>query len=255
MGAVLACGPGSLLAGLSSGSHYGLITYTGARVDVATSRQIRRPGIRSHVIKLADVDRSEHLGIPCTSVARTMLDIAARRPNVLPALEQAEQLGIFDLHAINDVIARNPGHRGVRVLRQARDAIAAGGPRFRSELERQILPVFREAGLPDPLVNHTIMLEDGPIEVDFYWSTLQLVVEVDGYRFHRGRRAFREDRRRDRRLMAAGIRSLRFVWEDITDRAALLADLRHAHEAAITSSPGTFALARGRRPGRSSRGR
>jgi very-short-patch-repair endonuclease len=59
------------------------------------------------------------------------------------------------------------------------------------------------------------MLEDGTIEVDFYWPTSRLVVEVDGYGFHRSRRAFREDRRRDRRLAAAGIRTLRFVWEDL----------------------------------------
>jgi very-short-patch-repair endonuclease len=240
--AVLACSPGSLLAGLSAGAHYGLIAYAGTVVDVAAPRQIRRSGIRSHVLTLAGADRSEHLSIPCTSVARTLLDIAARRPDVLPALEQAEQIGIFDLHSINDVIARNPGHRGVRRLRYA--VVAIGGPRFRSEFERRFLPTLREAGLPAPLVNHTITLDDGPIEVDFHWPTLRLVVEVDGYEFHSGRRAFREDRRRDRRLAAAGIRCLRFVWDDLNNRAALLADLRRARETAETSSPGTPALSR-----------
>jgi uncharacterized protein DUF559 len=215
MAAVLASGPGSLLAGLSTGAHYGLITNSSALVDVAAPRRVRQPGIRSHAITLADVDRSEHLGIPCTTIARTLLDIAARRPDVLPALDQAERLGIFDLNAINDVIARNPGHRGVRRLQQGSAAIIAGGPRFRSELERRFLPILSAAGLRDPLVNHTISLDDDPIEVDFYWPALRLVVELDGYRFHRNRSAFRDDRRRDRGLAAIGIRTLRYVWEDL----------------------------------------
>jgi hypothetical protein len=126
MAAVLACGPGSLLAGLSVGAHYRLITYAGALVDVAATRRVRQPGIRAHALTLADADRSEHLGIPCTSVARTLLEIAARRPDVLSALEHAERLGIFDLHAINDVLARTPGHRGVRRLRHGLTRITAG---------------------------------------------------------------------------------------------------------------------------------
>jgi hypothetical protein len=215
MAAVLACGPGTLLAGLSAGAHHGLISSASALIDVAAPRRIRQPGIRAHALTLVDADRTERLGIPCTSVARTILDIAARRPDVLPPLERAEELGIFDLVALDDVIARNAGHRGVRRLRHGLAAMTAGGPRFRSEFERRLLPITRAAGLPDPLVNHSILLEDGPIEVDCYWPRLRLVVEADGYRFHRGRQEFRRDRRRDRLLAAAGIRCLRFVWEDL----------------------------------------
>ena len=215
MAAVLACGPGSLLAGLSAGAHHGLITSSRALVDVATPRRVRQPGIRACALALAEADRTERLGIPCTSVARTLLDIAARRPDVLPALEQAVRIETFDLRAIDDVLARNPGARGARRLRHALTAVTAGGPKFRSRFERRFLPITRAAGMPKPLVNHTIVLEGGSIEVDFYWPDLNLVVEVDGFRFHRGRGAFRNDRRRDRRLAAVGIRTLRYVWEDL----------------------------------------
>jgi very-short-patch-repair endonuclease len=51
------------------------------------------------------------------------------------------------------------------------------------------------------------------LEVDFYWPRPKLVVEVDGWAFHRTRAAFERDRRRDARLAAAGIRVLR-----LTDR-------------------------------------
>lgn len=153
MAAVLACGPGSLLAGLSAGAHHGLITSSRALVDVATPRRVRQPGIRACAMALAEADRTERLGIPCTSVARTLLDIAARRPDVLPALEQAVRIETFDLRAIDDVLARNPGARGARRLRHALTAVTAGGPKFRSRFERRFLPITRAAGMPKPLVN------------------------------------------------------------------------------------------------------
>ncbi len=227
MAAVLACGPGSLLAGRSAGTHLGLIANSSSLIDVMTPRQVRRRGIRAHALPtLAAADRVTRLAVPCTSVARTLLDLAAvRSSDVRDALEQAETLGEFDLNAIDDVLERNAGHRGVRRLRNAVRAMGAGGPRFRSEFERRLMPIFREARLPVPLVNHTIELPDGPIEVDFWWPSLRLVAEVDGYRFHGNRRGFRNDRRRDRGLAAVGILSVRFVWEDLDDRRRLVAEL------------------------------
>ena len=79
--------------------------------------------------------------------------------------------------------------------------------------------------MPEPLINHVIPLPDGPIEPDYYWPGFRLAVECDGYEFHRDRRAFRNDRRRDRRLAAAGIRVLRYVWEDLDDPGAIRREL------------------------------
>ncbi|HET6831446.1 MAG TPA: DUF559 domain-containing protein [Solirubrobacterales bacterium] len=248
MAAVLACGPGSLLAGPSAGAHYGLIANASGRIDVATPQRVRRPGIRTLAPTLTDNDRARHHQIPCTSVARTILDIAAARPGALTgALEQTEILGFFDLVAIEDVMARNAGHRGVRRLRQGLAAMIESGPRFRSEFERRFLPITRAAGLPDPLVNHSIALPGGSIEVDFYWPGLRLVVEADGYQFHNGRQQFRRDRRRDRRLAAVGIRCLRFVWDDLADHTALVTELRRLRETTEASPPGTELSSRGRR--------
>ena len=64
-------------------------------------------------------------------------------------------------------------------------------------------------------------------ELDFYWADARLAIEVDGGAYHRTRRAFQEDRRRDRRLVAAGIQPIRVSWEDLTKApAALAAELR-----------------------------
>ena len=226
--AVLACGPGSLLAVRSAGAHLELVANSSSLIDVMTPRQVRRRGIRAHSLPaLAPADRIVRDGIPCTSVARTLLDLAAARPaELVPALEQAEALGAFDLNALADVLERNAGHRGAGRLRTALAAMVAPGPRFRSEFERRFRPIFRSAGLPEPLINQAIHLPGGPVEVDYFWPDLQLVVECDGYEFHRSRRDFREDRRRDRRLAAVGILCLRYVWEDLDDPGRIERELR-----------------------------
>lgn len=226
--AVLACGPGSLLAFRSAGSHLELAANSSSLVDVMTPRQVRRRGIRAHALPtLTAADRIVRDGIPCTSVARTLLDLAAMGPAVVrPALEQAEALGEFDLRAFAEVLERNAGHRGARRLRDALAAMTGPGPRFRSEFERRFRPICRAAGMGEPLINEVVRLPDGPLEVDYLWPDLRLVVECDGYEFHRSRRDFRDDRRRDRRLAAAGIHCLRYVWEDLDDPGRIARELR-----------------------------
>lgn len=228
LAAVLACGSGTLLASRSVAGHYGLITNSSSFIDVISPHRVRKPGIRARQVPELDPrDRTKHLEIPCTSVARTLLDLAAfGRPGELrSAVEQAEVLGLFDLDAISDVIRRNEGRRGVRRLRSSLAAMTAPGPKLRSRFERLFLPISRSAGLGEPLNNHVIALPGGPIEVDYYWPDHHLVVECDGYLFHRDRRAFRDDRRRDRRLAAIGIHCLRYVWEDLEDRDAIRREL------------------------------
>lgn len=226
--AVLACGSGSLLAFRSAGSHLELAANSSSLVDVMTPRQARRRGIRAHALPaLTAADRIVRDGIPCTSVARTLLDLAATgTTDVRPALEQAEALGEFDLRAFAEVLERNAGHRGARRLRDALAAMTGPGPRFRSEFERRFRPICRAAGMGEPLINEVVRLPDGPLEVDYLWPDLRLVVECDGYEFHRSRRDFRDDRRRDRRLAAAGIHCLRYVWEDLDDPGRIERELR-----------------------------
>jgi Transcriptional regulator, AbiEi antitoxin/Protein of unknown function (DUF559) len=227
--AVLAAGSGSLLAARSASGHFGLITNASSLIDVMSPRRVRRTGIRAHRMpQLGPQDRTTHRGVPCTSVARTLLDLTVARPSELGgALEQAEALGMFDLNAILDVIRRNEGCPGVGRLRSALPALVGTGPAFRSEFERRFMPIAQSVALGEPLVNHVIELPDGSsIEVDYFWPDHRLVVECDGYEFHRDRGAFRNDRRRDRRLAAVGIQVLRYVWEDLDDPGSIRRELR-----------------------------
>jgi very-short-patch-repair endonuclease len=53
-------------------------------------------------------------------------------------------------------------------------------------------------------------------EVDAVWDRERLVVEVDGYRYHRTRAKFERDRRKDAQLLAVGYRVLRVTWRQLT---------------------------------------
>jgi very-short-patch-repair endonuclease len=54
-------------------------------------------------------------------------------------------------------------------------------------------------------------------EVDFLWPAARLVVEIDGFAYHRTRQAFERDRRRDAQLAAACFTVVRFTWRQLTE--------------------------------------
>lgn len=95
----------------------------------------------------------------------------------------------------------------------------AKGPSLtRSEAETRLLELLRAGGLPSPETNVTL----GWCEVDALWRDERLVLEVDGYAFHRTRAAFERDRERDARLQALGYRVVRVTWRQIADRPEAL---------------------------------
>ncbi len=76
-----------------------------------------------------------------------------------------------------------------------------------------MLRLIRNAGLPEPLVNHPLTAPDyGHCEVDFFWPKQRLVVETDSWRAHGHRAAYENDRAKDAALTAIGLRVVRFTW-------------------------------------------
>ena len=194
MAAVLACGPAALLSHQSGAAHWELLASARSRIDVIAPRsRTVRPGIAVHRIRhMHPADRALKDGIPVTTVARTLLDLAAAIPlrQLKRALEQAERLRLFDLKAIERLLSRSRGHRGRSALVALLGAYSGPPPATRSELERRFLDICSDAGLPRPLVNVFI----AGFEVDAVWPDRRLVVELDGYRFHHTREAFERDR-------------------------------------------------------------
>ncbi len=223
MAAVLACGPGAVLSHGSAAHLHELRRDDSTKIDVTVpSRSHRRhAGIRLHrSLTLTEQDTTTVNGIPCTTVARTLLDNAEvlNRRGVERMLDQAEILELFDLWSIQDQLERNRSRRGAKRLRAALDQHVPGSTPTWSELEERFLALLRPAAVPDPEVNAWVTLDDGEpaIRVDFAWRGARLAVETDGHRSHRTKMAFEQDRRRDQRLTLAGWRPVRVTWSQIT---------------------------------------
>lgn len=218
MAAVLACGPGAALSHRSAGALLGLRPSHRTAIDVIAPGRAgkQRAGIDVHrATGLEPRDIAPIDGIPCTTVARTLLDLAETidRTALEKAVEQAEKLRIFDLAAVVDVLNRAGKRRGATALRAVLRTYTPEPAFTRSDLEKRFLALCAEAGLPRPSVNN---FSDG-FEIDFVWPDRRLMVEVDSYRHHGTRAAFERDRRRDQDLTAAGWRVVRFTWRQVID--------------------------------------
>ena len=200
-----------MLSHRAAGAHWHVLPTRSPRIDV-TVPGTSRPGPAGIVLHRTRrphaEDRAERDGIPVTSVARTLLDLAGvvRRWELERAVETAERLEIFDLREVDRLIDRSRGRRGVRALREVLLDYRAQ-PFTRSDLERRFFDLCREAGLPRPVTNMWVV--GG--EADVMWPDHRLVVELDSHAYHRTRAAFERDRRRDMALQLAGYRVLRIT--------------------------------------------
>jgi Transcriptional regulator, AbiEi antitoxin/REase_MTES_1575 len=240
MAAVLAYGPRAVLSHRSAAALHGIRPDNRPKTDVTVpSPSARsRPGIvvhRSTTLQPADITTID--SIPCTSLARTLLDLTddVDWTGVERAVSQADMLGIFDLSTVEEGLSRATGRHSAGVL-QSVLAEYAGPTLTENELEARFLALCRAASLPKPEVNAWITLDDGiAYKIDFLWRAERLAVETDGWRSHGTRQAFENDRRRDRRLRLAGWDVVRFTWRDVErepgEVTAVLAKLREARSA------------------------
>lgn len=203
LAAVLACAPG-VASHASAGWIWGLLRYAPGTIDVtAPNRRHQKPAFRVHHARLEERDQTEREEIPITSLARTKLDLAAMLSpwRLERVLERSEELGIFDLGPIEDVLDRFSHHPGARPLRVALDIYRPDPTFTRSGLEERFLALVKAAGLPTPSMN----LNVAGLELDAYWSPERFAVELDVYETHGTRAAFERDHRRHEELLLAGI--------------------------------------------------
>jgi very-short-patch-repair endonuclease len=225
LAAVLACGPRALLSHRAAGRRLGLLRGGGA-IEVTAPRGCKpMPGITVHRTRVLDAEDGFVVDeIPVTSVARTLVDLAdvLSDRHLAAAVNEAEVLRVFDLGAIDATLARLPGRRGAPRLRRALAAYTEPLGYSTTKAERLLLRLCEHHDLPRP---QRIVVRG--YELDFYWADARVAIEVDGGPFHRTRRAFHEDRRRDRRLASVGIQVARVPWLDLTAGASeLAAELR-----------------------------
>jgi hypothetical protein len=163
-----------------------------------------------HFAALARQDLTEAKGIPVTSLARTKLDLAAMlsMSRLVGVLERSEEQGIFDLGALDELLARTVGHPGHGKLRAALAIYRDQDPAFeRSKLEGRFRLLIKKAGLPAPSMNLNVL----GYELDAYWEPERFAVELDVYETHSSRAAFERDRLRQEDLKLKGVESIRIT--------------------------------------------
>jgi very-short-patch-repair endonuclease len=227
--ALLAVRDGASLSHLTAAGLWRLCPADGLiHVTVAGGASASPPGVHVHRSRcLTARDLRFHKGLPVTSPARALLDIA---PLVTDReLELAFDRGVVDrvirTADVAAVLSRAGGHPGRGRLSSLMADGTAGTTMTRSEAEERMLALVRAAELPPPEVNARVH----GYEVDFLWREVGFAVEVDGFRFHSPRTAFERDRRKDRHLRRAGIDVMRVTWRQLeAEPYALVARIAEA---------------------------
>ncbi len=216
LAAVYAGGAGTLL------SHWWAADLLGLRAGVPLTPHVSNrsgacrkvEGIEAHRREIDPRDRAARHGIPCTSAARTIVDLAgALRMDELEAMVMAaDSLGILNRRRLEELTAdgsRRPGSARLRGL------LPDDPIEIRSRNEGRMMAICRDFGVPRPLVNHRIDTAGRTFYADFCWPDARLIVEADSWRWHGGRAASERDRDRDQLLSIAGWRVVHFTRDQI----------------------------------------
>jgi len=225
MAAVLACGPGAVLSHRSAAALQELRDWGHTKIEVTVPQRSarRHDGIKVHrSTTLTERDVTAVNNIPCTTIARTLLDLAeVVTPRRLErAFDQAEIAQGLDLNAIQDRLARNHTRPGAKAVRHVLETHYVGKTPTWSENEEAMLAIIRPLGIPDPDTNQFVILNDGgpAIRFDFVWRDRRVIVEADSDKWHNTRQRFELDRQRDQRLIAAGWTVIRTTWRQMKYR-------------------------------------
>ncbi len=215
MAAVLACGPGAVVSHNSAAALWRMRKPDGiTHVSIPATRRSRRSNIHRRTDFTAD-DLTRRYGIPVTTPATTLIDLAATltRRQLDAAMVEADKRDLVTPSLLQSTLARAPRRPGAKQMRALlRDWTFTLTD---SELERLFIPIALGAGLPHPETQAKV----NGYDVDFFFRDLGLVVETDGGRFHRTAAQQTKDRLRDQRHLIAGLTPVRFTHHQIAHDA------------------------------------
>jgi very-short-patch-repair endonuclease len=172
------------------------------------------------------LDRADRItvdGIPCTSAARTLIDLAGvlSDEQLEIAFESARRLGLTSVHA---VAARHAalsarGRAGNGAMRSLLENQVVGERPLESPLEVRLARLLRQSSFPIPQRQATLTVANGDrYRVDFLFARAHLVVECDGFEAHSGHLRWKRDRRRVADIELEGYRVIQFTWDDVVHR-------------------------------------
>ena len=178
-----------------------------------------RPGTVMHRVELPASHVRIRDGIPVTSVARTVVDLARSLPfrSGVVAADSALhgfQTGMGELESVVRDCVRWPGIAKARRVVDFSDALAE------SPFESIARVAFRDAGLPRPMLQVWITAPDRPIgRVDFLWDEYATIAEADGALKYADPNRARQQLKRDAELRRAGYEVVHFTWHDLAANA------------------------------------
>jgi hypothetical protein len=223
LAAVYACGDGALLSGRAAAHLLGTLPGPPPRPEVTAPTERHIPGITTRRHRsMHPLDAQFWRGVPITSPARTIVDLAATltAEQLARVVHEAAIRHNTPPSEIEAVLQRQPNRRGAKNLRRV---ITGDEPVSLSALERRFLTLLRKAQLPLPITNRPASGR----YVDCRWPQHRLTVELDGYRYHSSRHAWEQDRRREREAFARGDDFRRYTYGDVYEQPQpMLTELR-----------------------------
>jgi hypothetical protein len=218
MAAVKACGADAALYGTAAGNHLYMLRGAPPPPQVVSPREKRIEGVRTKRSRsLIARDVIVWRGIPVTTPARTLVDLAAvlTEEALGRACHEAGFRHGTTPRDVDAVLARRPTSPGAAKLRR----ILHGDARITlSRLERAFITLLEAEGLPLPVTNRPA----GGRRVDCRWPDHRVTVELDSYRFHNSRHSWEADRFRERQAYARGDQFRRYTWDDVTKRRRMV---------------------------------
>jgi very-short-patch-repair endonuclease len=212
LAAVKACGPGAVLSHFAAAVLWGLLRWDGRCPEVLVAKERRHAGIKTRrTARLDDVDIRRRYGIPVTSPARSLVDLATILPQkgLRRVTREALAQDLVTVPELTETLRRLTPCRGCTTLRAI---VAEGHVPTRSELEDALLDLITAGGLRPPLVNAPLYVDGRKVVPDFRWPDQRLVIEADGAKWHANKLAREDDAERQAILEASGERVLRVTW-------------------------------------------
>ena len=230
--AILLVGEGVVLARWSAAELHGFVENRGGPLDVLAPHPHRQPADADGLVRLRTTrtlppdERCEVHGLPATSGARTLLDLAGACSvgRLAELIAGAVRVGACSLDDLECVLQTHRNARGRSRLVSAVGMLADDGATSRSDVEVAALRALLEAGLPRPVVAFRIVDDGGRFlaEVDLAYPDARVAVEIDGFAWHSSPARKRRDEERQNRLVLAGWTVLRFSASEVRARPHLL---------------------------------
>jgi very-short-patch-repair endonuclease len=239
--ALATTGPGAVLSHYTAAQIHRLDLLDRAPALVTITRlpgvtRSAKAGVQVRCARLPADHLTQRLGVPVTTAARTVVDLARSMSFeagvvVADSSLRRKRTTKDELRAVLEDCARWPG------ASRAAAVIEFADRRAESALESIARVVFRDQGLPVPELQAWLGGDEPVGRVDFYWRKFRTIAEVDGAMKYaiEGQASWRAraQLRRDAYLREAGFEVVHFDWNDITtEPERVAAAIRTAFERA-----------------------